>query len=120
MIVNKKGGNLDHTIIKVAKSFHYVFSFIQLTDRSKKRLKGIYEIRFDYITHRISIHQICRYELESDSWTFACNIGADKEAIAKEENYRAFLSYKNELKMLAEKFPMKNYKIVIPFYSKGS
>ena len=120
MIVNKKGGNLDHTIIKVAKSFHYVFSFIQLTDRSKKRLKGIYEIRFDYISHRISIHQICRYELESDSWTFACDIGADKEAIAKEENYPAFLSYKNELKMLAEKFPMKNYKTVIPFYSKGN
>lgn len=120
MIVNKKGGSLEHTIIKVAKSFHYVFSFIQLTDRSQKRLKGIYEIRYDYKTHNISIHQICRYELKSNSWSFVYDIGADKEAIAKEENYQAFLSFKNELKILAEKFPMKNYEAVIPFYSKGS
>jgi len=118
MIVNKKGGNLEHTIIKVAKSFHYVFSFIQLADRSQKRLKGIHEIRYDYKTHRISIHQICRYELESDSWTFAYDIGEDKQAIAKEENFKAFLSFKNELKKLAEKFPMRNYEAIIPFYSK--
>jgi len=120
MIVNKKGGSLEHTIIKVAKSFHYVFSFIQLADRSQKRLKGIYEIRCDCKTHNISIHQICRYELKSDSWSFAYDIGADKEAIAKEENYQAFLSFKTELKIMAEKFPMKNYAAVIPFYSKGS
>jgi len=119
MIVNKKGGSLDHTIIKVAKSFHYVFSFIQLADRSKKRLKGIYEIRYDYMSHRISIHEICRYELESDSWTFICDIGSDKEAIAREENYQAFLSYRKELKILAEKFPDKKPKVVTPFYSKG-
>jgi len=120
MIVNKKGGSLENTIIKVAKSFHYVFEFIQLTDRSKKRLKGIYEIRYDYITHRISIHEICKYNPETDRWAFAFDIGKDKESIAKEENYRAFLSYRKELKMLAEKFPMDGYKAVIPFYSKGA
>jgi len=120
MIVNKKGGSLEHTIIKVAKSFHYVFSFIQLADRSQKRLKGIYEIRYDGKTHNISMHQICRYDLKSDSWSFAHDIGIDKEAIAKEENYDAFISFENELKKLSEKFPMKNYEAVIPFYSKGS
>jgi pilus assembly protein CpaF len=120
MIVGKNGGSLEHTIIKVAKSFHYVFSFIQLTDRSQKRLKGIYEIRYDYMTHRISIHQICRYELETDSWTFTYDIGSDKEDIAREENYKDFLSFKEQLKMLADKFPMKDNKVVIPFYSRGS
>jgi len=119
MIVNKKGGNLDHTIIKVAKSFHYVLSFIQLADRSKKRLKGIYEIRYDYQTHKISIHEICRYDLFSDSWTFSFDIGKDKEAIAREENYREFLIYKKELKILAEKFPSKNPVVLVPFYSRG-
>jgi pilus assembly protein CpaF len=119
MIVNKKGGSLDHTIIKVAKSFHYVFSFIQLADRSKKRLKGIYEIRYDYQTHKISIHEICRYEPFTDSWTFSFDIGNDKEAIAREENYGEFLSYKKELKILAEKFPAKEPAVVIPFYSRG-
>ena len=120
MIVGKKGGSLNYTIIKVAKSFHYVFSFIQLADRSKKRLKGIYEIRYDYLSQRISIHQICSYDPGSDSWTFTCDIGSDKEAIAREENYSEFLSYRKELKMLAEKFPMKKHKVVVPFYSKGA
>jgi len=120
MIVNKKGGNLDHTIIKVAKSFHYVFSFIQLADRSKKRLKGIYEIRYDYLSHRISIHEICRYEPDTDSWSFTYDIGKDKEAIAREENYQAFLSYRKELKILAGKFPMEKHKAAVPFYSRGS
>jgi len=118
MIVNAKGGNLEHTIIKVAKSFHYVFEFIQLSDRSKKRLKGIYEIRFDYLTLRISIHQICRYDFETDSWTFFYDIGGDKEAIAREENYNAFLSFKKELKNLSIKFPMEKCIVRLPFYSK--
>jgi pilus assembly protein CpaF len=120
MIVNKKGGSLEHTTIKVAKSFHYVFSFIQLADRSKKRLKGIYELRYDYITHKIFIHEIARYELETDSWTFSYDVGLDKKAIAKEENYKSFLTFKKELKMLAQKFPIKNQKVIVPFYSKGS
>ncbi|GAG56244.1 unnamed protein product, partial [marine sediment metagenome] len=119
MIVNAKGGSLSHTIIKVAKTFHYVFEFIQLSDRSKKRLKGIYEIRYEHKTHEISIHQICKYDFGSDSWTFAYDIGIDKEDIAVEENFDAFLSFKNELKKLSSQFPMEKYKAVIPFYSKG-
>ena len=117
MIVNARGGRLSHTIIKVAKSFHYVFEFIQLKDRSKKRLKGIYEIRYDHRSYRISIHQILKYDFKADSWTFDPDIGADKESIAREENYNSFLSFKNELKKLSLKFPMKGERVVIPFYS---
>jgi len=118
MIVNARGGRLSHTIIKVAKSFHYVFEFIQLKDRSKKRLKGIYEIRYEHKSYGISIHQILRYEFKTDSWTFDYDIGADKEAIAVEENYNSFLSFRKELKNLSLKFPMKGEKAFIPFYSK--
>ena len=119
MIVNAKGGNLSHTIIKVAKSFHYVFEFIQLADRSKKRLKAIYEIRYNYRTYKISIHQILRYEFKIDSWTFSFDIGDDKEAIAIEENYDSFLSFKNELKRLSQKYPMGEKQIIVPFYSQS-
>ena len=118
MICNAKGGNLEHTIIKVAKSFHYVFELIQLADRSKKRLKGIYEIRFEHQTSRISIHQICKYNYESDSWAFFYDVGGDKEDIAREENWKAFLSFRRELKILSQKFPMENAVVRLPFYSK--
>ncbi len=118
MIVNARGGSLSHTIIKVAKSFHYVFEFIQLKERSKKRLKGIYELRYDYKSYRISIHQILKYDFRIDSWTFNCDIGTDKEAIALEENYDYFLSFRKELEKLSLKFPMSGEKVTIPFYSK--
>lgn len=117
MIVNAKGGNLSHTIIKVAKSFHYVFEFIQLADRSKKRLKAIYEIRYNYRNYKISIHQILRYEFKTDKWTFSYDVGEEKEAIAIEENYGSFLSFKNELKRLSQKYPMGEKQVIIPFYS---
>ena len=120
MIVNAKGGSLEHAIIKVAKTFHYVLEFIQLSDHSKKRLKGIYEIRYERRTHEISIHQICKYDFKSDSWTFAYDIGIDKEDIAIEENFKAFLSFKNELKKLSTEFPMEKYKATVPFYSRGA
>lgn len=117
MIVNAKGGNLSHTIIKVAKSFHYVFEFIQLADRSKKRLKAIYEIRYNRRTYKISIHQILRYEFKTDSWTFSYDIGADKEEIAIEENYGSFMTFKDELNKLSKKYPMGEKQAIVPFYS---
>jgi len=118
MIISKRGGSLEHTIIKVAKSFHYIFSFIQLPDRSKKRLKGIYEVRYDNIDHTIKIIEICRYDFNNDNWTFYYEIGEDKEEIAVEENYDEFIKFKRELKLLAEKYPTKNPRIIEPFYSR--
>jgi pilus assembly protein CpaF len=118
MIVNDRGGSLSHTIIKVAKSFHYVFEFIQLKDRSKKRLKGIYEIRYDHKNYRISIHQILKYDFKNDNWTFDFSIGEDKAVIASQENHKSFLSFKNELQKLSVKYPIKGEKVAIPFYSK--
>ncbi len=46
-IVKSYGGSLYSTILKVAKSFQFVFQFVQLKDKSQKRLKSIYEIEYD-------------------------------------------------------------------------
>jgi hypothetical protein len=37
-----------------------------------------------------------------------------------EENYKEFLLYRKELKILAEKFPAKKPLVVTPFYSRGA
>jgi pilus assembly protein CpaF len=110
------GGNQYNTIVKVAKSFHYIFHYVQLSDRSKKRLKGIYEIRFDRMDQEISIHQICKYDYRNDDWTFKYDIGEDKEIIGNEENVYAFNQFKKELKILAEKYPMEGNHIYKPDY----
>lgn len=115
-IVKIYGGDLYSNIIKVAKSFHYIFNFIQLPDKSKKRLKGIYEIRYDPFEHQISIHQICKYVFWSDDWIWKYDIGEDKEILGQEEDLKALQQFKAELEMLSMKYPMLERSVWIPSY----
>jgi pilus assembly protein CpaF len=115
-IVNKYGGSLYSTIIKVAQNFHYIFEFIQLRNKSQKRLKAIYEIRYDFLTQKISLHQICKYIFKTDSWSFKCDIGKDKLSIADEEDIEAGKRFKEKLKELEEKYPYEGENIFVPSY----
>jgi pilus assembly protein CpaF len=110
------GGNQYNTIIKVAKSFHYILHFVQLNDKSQKRLKGIYEIRFNQLEQEISIHQICKYNYSSDDWSFKYDVGKDKEIIGSEENIDAINGFKEELKILAQRYPMEGDNVYKPNY----
>lgn len=105
-ICEKYPGDLYTTTMKVAQNFNYIYEFIQLKDKSQKRLKGIYELRFDSISHRLSIHQICKYRFREDDWVWRYDIGKDKEIIGEEEDFEALEVFKSELKRLAEKYPM--------------
>lgn len=115
-IVKFYGGDLYNTIYKVAKSFHYVFHFVQLADKSKKRLKGIYEIRFNRHEHCISMHPICKYIYHEDTWQFKYDIGEDKMEVGFEEDRTAFENFKRGLKALDKKFPYGDYQVYKPKY----
>ena len=117
-IITVYGGNLDYHIVKVAKSYQYLFQFIQLSDKSKKRLKGIFEVRYDRGSRTISFHQICKYDHLKDNWSFKYDIGADKKEIAFEEDIAAFNVFDSELKKLSEKYPMEGESVIYPVYSK--
>ncbi len=101
-IVKSFGGSIDSTASKVAKSFDYIFHFIQLPDKSKKRLSGIYELGYDYETNKISIVQICRYDRTEGRWHWTHHIGADKRVIGESENPEAFTIFDSRLLRLAE------------------
>lgn len=116
-ICEKYSGDLYSTTLKVAQNFHYIFEFIQLKDKSKKRLKGIYELRYDSMNHKVSIHQICKYRYETDNWVWKYDIGKDKEVIGEEENYEAFKRFDIELQRLANKYPMDEENVFIPAYN---
>lgn len=118
-IITNFGGNLDYHIVKVAKSYQYLFEFVQLEDKSKKRLKGIHEVRYDKNTHSISYHTICKYNYDTDSWTFRNDIGEDKKLIAYETEKNAFNVFFEELSRLEQKFPMVGDNITIPIYGQG-
>lgn len=99
------GGDRDAIAIRVAKSFQYVFQFVQLPDKSKKRLKGIWEMRYLRDDQMVEMHQICRYLYETDSWVFDYACGRDKEIIGEEEDLASFRVFDKTLKDLAMQFP---------------
>lgn len=115
-IVKTDGGNLGTTITKVAKSFQYIFQFIQLADKSKKRLKAVWEIRYDLKKRQITMHQICKYDYEKDNWSWAYDIGSDQRSIGYEQNTEALSEFESTLKRLAKEFPMEEDNIYIPSY----
>ena len=55
-IVKSIGGDIHYTARKVAASFDYIFHFIQMKDKSQKRLKSIHEISFDPRENRIKLN----------------------------------------------------------------
>lgn len=115
-IVSEFGGDMYTTIIKVAKGFHYVFELCKLKDKGQKRLKGIYEVRFNRSTFDVTVHQIVKYDFVNNDWTFACDIGSDKEMLAYEEDIEAFHIFKSELQKLSEAKPMQGDNVFIPPY----
>lgn len=117
-IISEFGGDLNTTIAKVAKSFHYYFEFCQLKDKSKKRLKSIHEVRLNSNTGEITMHQICKYHPKTDSWTFKYDIGQDKEEYAYYESEEALESFKAHLKSLEATFPMSGEHIKRPIYGR--
>ncbi len=113
------GGDLGCNMIKVAKSFHYIYNFFSLPkDRKQKRLKGIWEMRYDNEQMKITMHQICRYRILEDDWVWAYDIGKDKTEIGIEEDYEAYQIFEKELKKLSEAFPNNEDHVYEPAFLK--
>lgn len=117
-IISKFGGDLQSTMIKLAKGYHYLYEFVQLENKSNKRLKGIYELRYNPENMEITVHQILQYDYLTDDWTYRFDIGQDKIEIAMQEESQALEVFKKELKKLAECKPMLNEGIKKPFFNR--
>jgi pilus assembly protein CpaF len=109
-IVKATGGDLETTARKVAASFDYVFHFVQLANKSQKRLRGIYELSMGRGTGKIKMVRICAYDYQSDSWRWKNHIGTAKKEAAEEENREAFERFSKQLELLAAKHPFESRK----------
>ncbi len=99
-ITKSMGGDIEHVARRVASSFDYIFHFIQLADKSKKRLRGIYEISYNRNSNKIEIQRICKYDYKGDSWLWKHHIGRDKYEAGIEENAEEFRQFSRILKNL--------------------
>ncbi|MEG0662943.1 MAG: ATPase, T2SS/T4P/T4SS family, partial [Anaerovoracaceae bacterium] len=118
-IIAKYGGDLNAVISQVFQNFNYVLEFFQVsTDKAQKRLKGISEFRYDEQKDECSIHRICDYSYEADSWTFVYDIGEDKRqlGLAYPESMKKM---ETVLEHLAKKYPCQKEHVLKPAYYKS-
>jgi pilus assembly protein CpaF len=85
-IVRSIGGDLDLTAQKVARSFDFIFHFIQLKEKNRKRLAGIYELDFDRSQRAINVRPLCLYQPAADAWNWPDKISEEKLKIAAAED----------------------------------
>lgn len=105
-IVKATGGDMELTAKRVAISFDYIFHFVQLKNKSHKRLSGIYELSLDCLSEQINIKQICAYDFQKNLWKWDYRISPCKQDSGEEDNLEGFLRFSRELDFLAKTFPM--------------
>ena len=106
-IVKSTGGDINLTMCKVAGRFDYLFHFIQLPDKSQKRLKGIFQMNL-FEGGEISIEPICSYDPVEDSWSFRYLLGEAQEEYGRESGMELLEAMKSELRSLAEGSPYRS------------
>ena len=109
-IVKSTGGDLQLTMQKTAGSFDYLLHFIQLSDKRRKRLKGIYQMNVDE-KGSIAIEPICEYDPVEDSWHFQYRLGPSQEEYGRESDHVLLEELRSQLKAL---------EAGSPYYSEGS
>lgn len=117
-IVNEFGGNLFATSLNIAKSIDYMFEFIQLRDKSQKRLKAVYEMCFNHETLEVTAHEIVSYNDKTDDWSYHYHFGKDKEKIGSFEDEKAMSRFKYLLEQLASEKPNTEETTFSPFVNK--
>lgn len=111
-IVRTEGGNLGYIAEKTSQSVDYIFHFIQLQNKSHKRLDSIHELRYDRDRELVVTTTICKYDKNSHSWNWNYAIGPDKEEMGLKEDRETFLAFQEELKEIAEHHPILNENVV--------
>lgn len=71
---------------KVAASFDYIFHFIQLKNKSQKRLNSIYQMDMDTESDQIVMKPVCLYDPVQDRWKFYHTVSKEKRQYAMEED----------------------------------
>ena len=100
-IVKDCGGDVQLTMQRVAASFDYLFHFVHLSDKGKKKLSGIYQMQLG-ADGGVVVDRICRYDRQADLWFFTDCIGAAQEEYAASGSPESFARMKQLLSRLAE------------------
>lgn len=101
-IAKDLGGDVHLAARAAARSFDYIFHFIQLKDKSRKRLHSIHELSYLPQEDRIQMIPLCRYDHSRDGWTFWDQVSQEKETAGREESEEAYGRFALALHSLAK------------------
>lgn len=102
------GGKLSNHMRKIARNFDYfVELFYYNNDKSKKRLKAIYEVCYDEINHQIGIHILCKFNLSTGVLEWVNRFGDDKYEIGLHESEELTIKFKKMIEEFSTKYPYK-------------
>ncbi|MFA5638117.1 MAG: hypothetical protein WCY49_00355 [Anaerovoracaceae bacterium] len=106
-IARDLGGDLNFLVKRVAESFDFLFHFIQLKDKSQKRLNSIYQMNYDQIRQRVVYNRILKYLPGKDSWTFSPLLENQGTELAALEDLKVYREFKGKLKELSDNEEVK-------------
>lgn len=105
-IIKSEGGSIRSITEWVAMSVDYIFHFIQLKDKSKKRLNSIHEVYFDREKRQIIITKICKYNGNNDNWSWFAYVNEQIKKDGRIEDEISLDLFEEELKKLENLNPM--------------
>ncbi len=115
-ITSKYGGDANSIVASVFKNFNFAFEFYQVpANKSKKKLKSIYEFSYDEEMDICSASIMCKYDVEKDCWNWAKSVSKNSEEIG--ETYPKELEkLKSLLSKLATNNPIQEPISISPAY----
>jgi len=117
-IFSEYGGDMRGIILQIFTNFNYVFEFFTVeSNRSLKKLKGIWEYCYDPETDRPEVYRICRYDPQSGVWQWQFHIGEDKKE-AGSLRPDDFLEMEGIMRELEKRNPLTERKVIYPRYYK--
>ncbi len=115
----KYGGDFNTIVATIFSNFNYIFEFYQLPqNKSRKRLKSIYELSYDEVKDKCTLYKICHLDSKEGKWKWKSHISIDKinigSAIPSEVE-----NMKKSLAKLEQENPYMSEYILSPAYYKS-
>ncbi len=112
----KYGGDFNTLVATIFNNFNYIFEFYQVPEnKSKKRLKSIYEFSYDEEKDLCSMYKICLYDPVEGKWRWKNHMSKGNVKIGA-INMKEVENMKNILDKLEKDSPIEGEFALTPAY----
>ncbi len=110
-VYSQIGGSLKGHLISALQSIKMVV-VMQKLETGEKRVTRLSEIVFDEFENNIYANDLIRWDKETDSYTYNCELSDSTKKQLEENNRAAFYTFMDHLTKLSSKYPMKDPHVI--------